>query len=138
MSKEPPPSLHNPSDVSGLDSWPRKHVGPHSLIGYCLQCFLNSPPGENVNSFTTWWMIYLTREYLIIHLVVKVLTFHQMVKVICWRFTFKWIVFTDQWNLYALPLIVLWIEEVLYFTLKWIHFTNQWKVWSSAGLSILC
>ena len=44
-------------------------------IGYCLQCFLNSPPGENVNSFTTWWMIYLTREYLIIHLMVKVLTF---------------------------------------------------------------
>ena len=43
--------------------------------GYCLQCFLNSPPGENVNSFTPWWMIYLTREYLIIHLVVKVLTF---------------------------------------------------------------
>ena len=23
-------------------------------VGYCLQCFLNSPPGENVNSFTTW------------------------------------------------------------------------------------
>ena len=45
------------------------------FFGYCLQCFLNSPPGENVNSFTTWWMIYLIREYLIIHLVVKVLTF---------------------------------------------------------------
>ena len=71
-SKEP--SIINP--IPEKWRWMRRGFFCLSTIkGYCLQCFPNSPPGENVNSFTTWWMIYLTREYLIIHLVVKVLTF---------------------------------------------------------------
>ena len=67
----------------------------HFAFGYCLQCFLNSPPGENVNSFTPWWMIYLTREYLIIHLVVKVLTFSPH----------------GEWSI--------WLENTWSFTLWW-------------------
>ena len=33
-----------------------------AILGYSLLCFLNSPPGEYVNSFTERWIIYLVNS----------------------------------------------------------------------------